>query len=136
MSLYLPGINNIKSGLRPEDTVIVGIRGKNVPHEISYESFLSEAQYRSRVIEQSSNIIYPEDYMILCNAEEGEVSARVPNPAKGNYSFIVKKTDSTSNIVRIFTQDNATIEDDTEIRIDVQNNSVALQSDGSKYHII
>jgi hypothetical protein len=76
------------------------------------------------------------DYLIPCNASGGGFTVNLP-AASGNtgLTFLIKKTDSTLNIVTIDGNASETIDGSTTTTLNTQNESVLITCDGSNWLI-
>lgn len=74
------------------------------------------------------------DYYILCNCLGGSITISLPSASSfvGNV-YVVKKIDSTSNIVTIDPSGSQTIDGQLTQTIGYQNTAVNITSDGSNY---
>lgn len=77
------------------------------------------------------------DYTILCSASGGLFTVTLPT-AVGLLGKIynIKKTDSTGNAVTIDGNASETIDGDTTKALNLQYESLTIQSDGTNWHII
>lgn len=77
------------------------------------------------------------DYTIRCDASSAGFTVTLPT-AVGNdgREFVIKKTDSTFNLVTIATTSSQTIDGVTTRKLATQYESITLQSDGSNWVIV
>jgi hypothetical protein len=74
------------------------------------------------------------DY-ILADASGGAITVTVPSPSSNSYIGI-KKTDSSANVVTVQQNAAETIDGQTSITLEGQNEYVELVSDGTNWYII
>ena len=106
------------------------------PHQTNFQ--LDDALYWNTISSTSTGYtVTTTDTVILIDASVGNVTVDLPAAAANlDRVLIVKKTDSSSNIVTIDGNSTETIDTSTSIDITSQYEAVTIVCDGSNWHII
>ncbi len=74
---------------------------------------------------------------VLCNATDASFTVTLPASANSKYQiYEIKKIDSTGNAVTIDGNAAETIDGDTTKSLNLQNESITIQSNGISWYII
>ena len=73
--------------------------------------------------------------MTLCDASDGAFNVTLPAPTSSGRIFMIKKSDSSSNIVTI-SPDEGTIDGMTSYDLSVQYQGLRVQDCGGHYYVI
>jgi len=76
------------------------------------------------------------DGTILCNAASAGFTVTLPSAATVGQMFIIKKIDTTSNVLVIATTPSAKIDNATQLEINAPYTSVTVQSDGTNWWVV
>ncbi len=72
----------------------------------------------------------------LVNATSGAVTITLPTAVNNNASFIIKKTDSSANVVTIDGASSETIDGDLTYKLNDQYNYVEIVSNGTNWVVV
>jgi hypothetical protein len=93
---------------------------------------------RSPVVEKTSNYtVAATEEMVACDATSGAIKVTLPTAVgKEGFVYIVKKTDSSANAVRVSADGAETIDGASDVYLYLQHEVIAVKSNGTNWWII
>lgn len=94
-------------------------------------------ELKTKTVSDSPYTMLSRDHTILANATGGAMTINLPSAATFiRWVYVIKKIDSSSNAVTLDGNASETIDGATTYALTKQYDSVAIQSDGTNWHVI
>lgn len=112
---------------------------QSIPHtRIKVGSIIDAGSFSAKVTSTTTALtLTSSHYTVLCNASGGTFTITLPTAVGiSGRIYNIKKIDSTGNAVTIDGNAAETIDGDTTKSLNLQNESITIQCDGSNWYII